>query len=118
VVIKSDGVHHHSKGGASPGVVRCHRRFSAESAGVGLGHCLGTTVPRAVHRPIFPEGKGFTGLAWVVTATPIRWNLTVGRGIAVSGALAGTNNFAPMALFSLGAINRGGLRLGLVAKHP
>jgi hypothetical protein len=59
----------HCEGGAPPSVVRCYRRFLAESEGSGHGHCLGTAVPRAVHHPIFPEGKGFVGLAWVVTAT-------------------------------------------------
>jgi hypothetical protein len=34
------------------------------------------------------------------------------------GALTETSNFALMALFGLGAINRGGARLGLVAEHP
>jgi hypothetical protein len=117
VVTGSDGVHRHSEGGAPPGVVRCHRRFSTKSAGVGLGHRLSTAVPRAVQHPIFPKGKGFTGLAWVVTATPrtvpppplsSRWNSTIGRGTAVSGALAETSSFAPTALLGLGAINKGG----------
>jgi hypothetical protein len=93
-----------------------HRRFSAKSAGLGLGDRLSTAVPRAMHRPIFPEGKGFAGLAWVVTATPravpppplsSRWNSTVGRGTAMSGALAETSCFAPTALLGLGAINKG-----------
>jgi hypothetical protein len=83
-----------------------------------------TAMPRAVHRPIFPEGKGFAGLAWLVTTTPrampppplssekwlisSHWNSTIGRGTAVSGAVAETGSFAPTALFGLGAINRGG----------
>jgi hypothetical protein len=66
VVTTGDGVHRHGVGDAPPGAVRCRRRFSAESKGVGMV----TAVPRAMHHPIFPEGKGFTGLAWVVTATP------------------------------------------------
>jgi len=70
VVTTSDGVHRHGTGGAPSGAVRCHCRFSTENRGRRGGHRLGTTVPRVVHRPIFLEGKGFAGLAWVVTATP------------------------------------------------
>ena len=39
-----------------------------------------------------------------------RWNSTVGRGTAVSDALAENSSFASTALFGLGAINRGGAR--------
>jgi hypothetical protein len=38
------------------------------------------------------------------------WDSTIGRGTAVSSALVETSNFVPMALFSLGAINRGRAR--------
>jgi hypothetical protein len=91
VVTAGDGVHHHDVGGAPPSVVRWHRRFLAKSKGRGLGHRLGTAMPRAVHCPIFPESRVFAGLAWVVTATPSgdqwsHWNLTIGRGTAMSGA--------------------------------
>ena len=59
----SGSVHRSVRDGAPPGVVRCHRRFSAESEGSGHGHRLGTAVPRAVHRPIFPESKVLAGVA-------------------------------------------------------
>jgi hypothetical protein len=118
MVTADDGVHRHGVGGAPRGAIRCHCHchFSVESEGSGHGHRLGTEVPRAMHHPIFLKGKGFAGLARVVTTTPgavplpslSRWNSTVGKGTAMSGALIETSSFAPMALFGLGAINRGG----------
>jgi hypothetical protein len=45
--------------------------FLAEGEEVGAGHCLGTVVPRAVHRPIFPKARNFAHLAKGVTTTPM-----------------------------------------------
>ena len=49
----------HVEGGGTTRVCPVHRPFLAESKGAGLGHRLGIAVHRAVHRPIFPEGKDF-----------------------------------------------------------
>ena len=57
------GVHRHVEGGGTTRGCPVHRPFSVESEGVGHGHRLGTSVPRAVHRPIFPKGKDFAQLA-------------------------------------------------------
>ena len=58
VTIVSD-VHRRWEGGGTARGCPVHRLFSPESEEVGVGHRLGTTVPRAVHRPIFSEGKDF-----------------------------------------------------------
>jgi hypothetical protein len=63
------GVHHHGEGSAPSWHVWCHRPFSTESVVDGVGHRLGTAMPRAVHRPNFPKAGFFSGLAWVVTTT-------------------------------------------------
>jgi len=120
VVTESDGVHRHREGSAPSGVVRCHRRFSAESKEAGLGHRLGTTMPSVVHCPIFQRASVLEGCpGW---SPPPLFGDFLAIGIrplggappclmpstAVFSALIETSSFAPTALFGLGAINRGG----------
>ena len=54
------GVHRHVEGSGTARGYPVHCPFLAKSKGAGLGHRLGIAVHRAVHRPIFPEGKDFT----------------------------------------------------------
>jgi hypothetical protein len=51
------------------GATTVFRQRAGEGEGV---TAVGTAMPRAVHLPNFPVVKGFMGLAWVVTATPVR----------------------------------------------
>jgi hypothetical protein len=85
-----------------------------------------TAMVWAVHRgvlsgataPFFPRvgsswgwpGRSPPPLSGDQRLVSSHWNSTIGRGTAVSGALAETSSFAPTALFSLWAINRGGAR--------